>query len=79
MAATKMPRCDPGPVTFVTRPRWQYCRKKQNPARSCHEAKTFVFFVPFVAEHFVALVADVAEFCSVMSLGTSYLSQTRKR
>ena len=55
---------------------------KKNPARSCHETKPFVFFVPFVAEHFVALVADVAEFCSVMSLGTSYLSylsQTRKR
>ena len=29
----KMPRCDPGPVTLVTLPRWQYLSEKQNPAR----------------------------------------------
>src|SRR2546425_12135044 len=28
----KMPRRDPGPVTLVALPRWQYLSEKQNPA-----------------------------------------------
>lgn len=41
-AATKMPQCDPGPATTVT---------KQEPE------KTFVIFVSFVADFFVVFVA----------------------